>query len=70
MSGLRVWCYLLSEHYVILHQLPGELHAVLDVDVVVLSAVYQHEPPAVRDVVSRRPVAVPVWAASPMNLSV
>ena len=52
MSGLRVWCYLLSEHYVILHQLPGELHAVLDVDVVVLSAVYQHEPPAVRDVVS------------------
>ena len=50
MSGLRVWCYLLSEHYVILHQLPGELQAVLDVDVVVLSAVNQHEP-AVRDVV-------------------
>ena len=50
MSGLRVWCYLLSEHYVILHQLPGELQAVLDVDVVVLSAVNQHEP-AVRDVI-------------------
>ena len=42
--------HLLSEDDVALHQLPGEPHAVLDVDVVVLGAVDQHEPP-VRDVV-------------------
>ena len=41
---------LLSEHDIILHQLPGQPHAVLDVHVVVLGAVHQHEP-AVRDVV-------------------
>ena len=43
--------YLLSEDDIILHQLPGQLHAVLDMNVVILGAVYQHEPP-VRDVVS------------------
>ena len=40
----------MSEDDIALHQLPGQPHAVLDVDVVVLSAVNQHEP-AVRDVV-------------------
>ena len=43
-------CHLLSEDDVIVHQYPGQAHGVLDVDIVILGAVDQHQPAGVNEI--------------------
>ena len=44
--------HLLSEDDVMLHQLLGEAHRMLDVDIVILGAVYHHQSPVPHTVTS------------------